>query len=59
MSDKRRNHHIDPDTLKECYGFKYIKNGNIGCLSCNWNTEPKRKTDKDLPDKMTLDNTWH
>jgi len=58
MNDKRRNHHIDPDTLKECYGFKYYKDKKIGCLSCNWETEPKRVEDNQLPTKNDLDNTW-
>ena len=58
MDDKRKDYHIDPDTLKECCGFKYRRDNKIGCLSCNWETDIKRDEDKNLPDKKDLNNTW-
>uniref|UniRef100_A0A6H1ZPE2 Uncharacterized protein n=1 Tax=viral metagenome TaxID=1070528 RepID=A0A6H1ZPE2_9ZZZZ len=48
MSDRRKGSHIDPDTLKECFGFQRSKDGKVGCLSCNWTEDPKRETDKNL-----------
>ena len=53
MNEKRKNNHCP-----NCGGFKYKKDGKIGCLSCDWTTEPKREADKDLPTHQDLNNTW-
>ncbi len=49
----------DPNKCPQCNGFLMSDSNKIKCLSCKFETDAKRKEDKDLPGLKEIKDTWH